>query len=123
MGLFTPKLADSVAALGERRLLLAIREWLGDVAPPPPWGMGDDCAVLETGSAETLLATTDGVVYGRHFDDSATPANVGAKLVKRNLSDIAAMGGMPGPALINLLLSSNTATAWLQTFYAGLAQT
>ncbi len=122
MNPFTPEPAASVAALGERRLLLAIRAWLGDVAPPPPWGMGDDCAVLETGLAETLLATTDGVVYGRHFDDDAAPAAVGAKLVKRNLSDIAAMGGMPGPALINLLLARNTSMAWLQEFYAGVAQ-
>ncbi len=121
MSPFTDRAADSVASLGEAALLRAIRGWLGDAAPPPPWGMGDDCAVVETGDANPLLATTDGVVFGRHFDASTPPAAVGAKLLKRNLSDVAAMGGQPGPALINLFLARNTSTAWLEQFYAGFA--
>jgi thiamine-monophosphate kinase len=119
---FTHHAGHSVAALGESALLRAIRGWLGDVSPPSPWGMGDDCAVIETGDINPLLATTDGVVFGRHFDVSAPPAAVGAKLLKRNLSDIAAMGGKPGPALINLFLAPNLSTAWLEQFYGGLAQ-
>lgn len=122
MNPFTDRAKDSVAALGEVALLHAIRGWLGDAAPPPPWGMGDDCAVVETGDANPLLATTDGVVFGRHFDATTAPAAVGAKLLKRNLSDIAAMGGHPGPALINLFLARNTSLAWLEQFYAGFAQ-
>ncbi|MGA2052219.1 MAG: thiamine-phosphate kinase [Opitutales bacterium] len=119
---FTPSPAESVAALGESALLRAIRGWLGAAAPPSPWGMGDDCAVLETAGAIQVLATTDGVVYGRHFDDTAAPTAVGAKLLKRNVSDIAAMGGQPASALINLLLARNVSTAWLEQFYTGLAQ-
>src|SRR5882672_1126099 len=84
--------------------------------------MGDDCAVLETGHTGSLLAKTDGVVYGRHFDDSTPPEAVGAKLLKRNLSDIAAMGGHPGPALIHLLLGGDVSLQWLEGFYRGLAQ-
>jgi thiamine-monophosphate kinase len=120
---FSDNPAETVAALGESALLRAIRGWLGSVTPPSPRGMGDDCAVLDPSGASSTLATTDGVVYGRHFDDSAAPAAVGAKLLKRNLSDIAAMGGQPGPALLNLLLARNTATAWIEQFYRGLAKT
>jgi thiamine-monophosphate kinase len=119
---FTSQPADAVVALGESALLRAIRGWLGQAAPPSPWGMGDDCAVIETAGAVQILATTDGVVYGRHFDDTATPASAGAKLLKRNVSDIASMGGQPSTALINLLLARNTATAWLEQFYIGLAK-
>ncbi|HVU37367.1 MAG TPA: thiamine-phosphate kinase, partial [Opitutales bacterium] len=50
------------------------------------------------------------------------PRAAGAKLLKRNLSDIAAMGGTPRHALVHLLLARNTATKWLEEFYRGLAQ-
>ena len=57
--------------------------------------MGDDCAVLPPGSGRPLLLTTDSLSYGQHFDDSVSAADAGSKLIKRNLSDIAAMGGTP----------------------------
>jgi thiamine-monophosphate kinase len=120
---FSDKSAETVAALGESALLRAIRGWLGPVTSPSPRGMGDDCAVLDPTGASSTLATTDGVVYGRHFDNSAAPTAVGAKLLKRNISDIAAMGGKPGPTLLNLLLARNTATVWIEQFYRGLAET
>ena len=44
------------------------------------------------------LVTVDPVIRGRHFDDSIPPESVGAKLLRRNLSDIAAMGGRPRAA-------------------------
>jgi thiamine-monophosphate kinase len=119
---FSQNPAEAVAALGESALLRAIRGWLAKVTLPPPRGIGDDCAVLDTPSTDAQLATTDGVVYGRHFDDTSSPAAVGEKLLKRNVSDIAAMGGRPGPALLNLLLAGNVSLAWLEQFYAGLAQ-
>jgi thiamine-monophosphate kinase len=46
---------------------------------------------------------------------------VGAKLLKRNLSDIAAMGGRPVAAVLSLALAPATRTAWLRQFYVGLA--
>jgi len=69
---------------------------LGNVSPPPPFGIGDDCAVLPA-SRRRQLVTTDPVIFGRHFDDSVPPCAVGAKLLKRNLSDLAAMGARPTP--------------------------
>ncbi|HTB64339.1 MAG TPA: thiamine-phosphate kinase [Opitutales bacterium] len=119
---FSKMPAETVAHLGEIALLQAIRGWLGDVSPPSPHGIGDDCAVLDLHGASSTLATVDGVVYGRHFDDSAPPASVGAKLLKRNLSDIAAMGGIPKHALVHLTIGCNLSTAWIKKFYTGLAQ-
>ncbi|HEX3728161.1 MAG TPA: thiamine-phosphate kinase [Opitutaceae bacterium] len=120
MSPFASRRSASVAALGELKLIAAIGRWLGDASPPPPAGLGDDCAVLPAGAGRRLI-TVDPVVYGRHFDRKVPPAAVGAKLLKRNLSDIAAMGGSPEAAVISLLLDRKVSTAWLESFYRGLA--
>lgn len=82
---------DSLAALGEfgflRRLLPRLKQTRGVVLGP-----GDDCAVVRTRG--DLLLTTDVLVEGVHFQRSwLTPAQIGAKAVLVNLSDVAAMGG------------------------------
>lgn len=120
MSLFTRKRADSVASLGEESLINEIRRWLGSSAPASPEGMGDDCAQFPP-TAKQQLITVDPVVYGSHFDDRIAPRYVGEKLLKRNLSDIAAMGGHPSAAVISLLLDRRTKLAWLEAFYRGLA--
>jgi thiamine-monophosphate kinase len=122
MKIFTRSRARSVAAHGELRLIAAIRRWLGDTSPRTPFGIGDDCAVLPP-ARRAQLVTTDPVIYGRHFDDTVSPRAVGAKLLKRNLSDIAAMGGKPGTAVISLAMAPETDAAWLGEFYRGLAAT
>lgn len=120
MKLFTPIRAESVLAFGELRLLDQLRQWLGATSPASPFGIGDDCAVLPP-STKLQLVTTDPVIYGQHFDDLVPPRAVGAKLLKRNLSDIAAMGGRPLAAVVSLALASDTSVAWLREFYLGLA--
>ncbi len=117
---FTRRPADSVSALGETRLIARIRHWLGDVSPPPPFGIGDDCAVLPP-NARRQLITTDPVVYRRHFDDTVPPRRVGEMLLKRNLSDLAAMGARPTAAVVALALDPRVRTRWLEQFYRGLA--
>ncbi len=120
MRLFTAHRAHSVASQGEQRLITEIRRWLGRVSPRSPFGIGDDCAVLPA-SRRPQLVTTDPVLYGQHFDDQVPPRAVGAKLLKRNLSDIAAMGGRPVAAVISLALAPGTSLAWLREFYLGVA--
>lgn len=118
---FTSQRNRTVAALGERRLIEGIRDWLGAANPPAPFGIGDDCAVLRA-SSRAQLVTVDPVIFGRHFDARVSPEEVGAKLLKRNLSDIAAMGGRPRAAVIGLTLAANTKVAWVEGFYRGLAR-
>jgi thiamine-monophosphate kinase len=122
MSPFTAKSAASVGALGELRLIESIRRWLGDASPAAPFGIGDDCAVIPPARHHQLV-TTDPVIHGQHFDDSVPARAVGAKLLKRNLSDIAAMGGRPVAAVISLALAPGTSVAWLRDFYLGLAAT
>ena len=119
---FTATPAESVRSLGELGLIAAIRRWLRTASPPSPFGIGDDCAVLPA-SRHRQLVTVDPVVYGEHFDDSIPPRAVAAKLLKRNLSDIAAMGGRPRAAVIALALDETVSTRWLEQFYRGLAAT
>ena len=120
MKLFTSHRAESVAALGERKLIVELRRWLGRASPAAPFGIGDDCAVVPS-SGQQMLITTDPVIYGRHFDESVPARAVGAKLLKRNLSDIAAMGGRPVAAVVSLALAADTNVGWLREFYLGLA--
>lgn len=122
MSPFSRNHAETVAALGEEKLLTAIQRWLGPVSPRRPFGIGDDCAVL-AGTPRRQLLTVDPVVYGRHFDDTVPARAVGAKLLKRNLSDLAAMGGRPTAAVLALSLDARTSLRWLEEFYRGLAAT
>ena len=65
-------------------------------APPPEVvvPVGDDCAVLRFGDA-LWVAAADMLVEGRHFEGWASPEDVGYKAVAVNVSDVAAMGGVP----------------------------
>lgn len=121
MNPFTETHAESAAAWGESRLIAAIKKWLDDASPPPPHGIGDDCALFSTPGAEGLV-TTDPVLWKRHFDEHVSPEDAAGKLFKRNLSDIAAMGGQPKLAVISLLLPPSTSQPWLERFHLGLSQ-
>lgn len=123
MSPFSDNFRDSVGSLGEAALIREIRRWLGSTSPPPPEGIGDDCAVFSTELTGPRLITTDPVTYGYHFDDSVSPEDVGSKLLKRNISDVAAMGGMPELAVIALTLPVSTRLDWLERFHEGLANT
>jgi thiamine-monophosphate kinase len=112
--------AHSIAHLGEVALIEQIGAWLGPVNPPAPAGIGDDCAVIEPPLGAKQIITTDSVSYGQHFDDSVSAEDAGAKLIKRNLSDIAAMGGTPGPAVLALLCGPDISTKWLEGFFKGV---
>ncbi len=124
MNPFTHNAADAIASLGERGVIAAIRRWLGSACPRSPFGIGDDCAVLPPprGQQGAQLLTVDPVIYGQHFDDAVPPGAAGAKLFKRNLSDIAAMGGRPRAAVVALAIDPNVSIRWLGQFYRGLAR-
>jgi len=123
MNPFTDCATDTVGHIGENGVLPIIRESLAGVMPPAPHGMGDDCAVLPPVSDPLNLVTTDGVIFGIHFNEEQSSQDAGAKLLKRNLSDIAAMGGRPHSAVVSLLLPANTSVHWLTGFHEGLRRT
>ena len=70
-------------------------------------GPGDDCAALDFGGARLFLMAADQLVSGVHYDAGKTSASAAAaKLLNRNLSDIAAMGGEPAYALLTIASGS-----------------
>ena len=78
--------------------------------------------MLPASRSRHLLVTTDPVIYGRHFDDAISPAAAAEKLLKRNLSDIAAMGGRPRSAVVSLALPRRVSIVWIRAFYRALAR-
>jgi thiamine-monophosphate kinase len=67
-------------------------------------GIGDDAAAWQDGS-QIQLATTDTLVQDVHFNlNIITWQELGRKALAVNLSDIAAMGGIPKYALLSLAL-------------------
>src|SRR5262245_49816228 len=65
-------------------------------------GPGDDAAVLRA-PRRGLLVTVDTLVEGRHFELGwETPAALGRRALRVNLSDVAAMGGTPRAAVVAL---------------------
>lgn len=106
---------------GEQSLIDHIREWLGAACPPPPYGIGDDCAVLPApGPGRRRLVTVDPVMRGRHFDDSVAAGQVARKLLNRNLSDIAAMGGVARQGVVALAAPPELSVTWLRDFFRAL---
>lgn len=82
-------------------------------------GAGDDCAVLKWREESDLLVTVDQLIMDVHFLSSTAPERAGAKLVKRNLSDIAAMGGKPLWAVMTLG-AEGPDQAYLRDFMKGV---
>jgi len=86
-------------------------------------GPGDDCAVVTSGREGFFeLLKTDCVVEGVHFLQGTKPELVGRKSICRNLSDIAAMGGVPRFALVTLALGSNRKVAEVEGWYEGMVR-
>lgn len=103
--------------------LAILQQWLpilnigSDVAVGP----GDDCAVIDSSDTEwQWLQTVDQLVDEIHFNSSDTPPEVaGIKLLKRNISDIAAMGGTPKWALLTIG-ANNFSSEWILEFLKGV---
>lgn len=103
-------------ALGEFEL---IRQYFmqGDSQPGVVLGVGDDAALLQAPAGEHLAVSTDTLVAGRHFPDSATPYAIGWKALAVNLSDLAAMGATPRWCLLALTLPESD-----EVFLRGFAE-
>src|SRR4051794_7920632 len=84
-------------------------------------GIGDDCAILEPTPGSQLLVTTDMLMDGRHFRlASDGPEAAGYKAMGVNVSDIAAMAGIPRAAVVSVALSRTDPTAIARGLHAGL---
>ncbi|MCK8492050.1 thiamine-phosphate kinase [Spirosoma sp. RP8] len=107
--------------IGEIGLIERIRQ-----ATPAPAhaetvrGIGDDAAVFDWGDDYGLLAT-DMLVEGIHFDLTYVPLkHLGYKAIAVNVSDIAAMNGLPIQVTVNIGLSSRFPVEAVDELYEGI---
>ena len=84
-------------------------------------GAGDDCAVINMPGKNQLLAAADQVIENIHFLPETSPEDAGKKLMNRNLSDIAALGGVPLTALLTIA-SCGKSEEYVERFISGVAQ-
>ncbi len=83
-------------------------------------GIGDDAAVIKDGE-EFILYTTDIIVEDSHFrKEWCPPEKIGRKAMVSNISDIAAMGGIPEYALVSIALRSDTEAEFVGSVYKGM---
>ena len=111
-----------VSAIGEFGLIERIRSLLPQPSDPL-FGIGDDCAALRPTAGRDLLLTTDLLVDRVDFTlQTITPFCLGRKAMGVNLSDIAAMGGLPRAALITLAIPPEVETQFIDELYRGLQE-
>ncbi len=116
-----PESGPTVADIGEFGLIARLRQRFGAPGFGVVRGIGDDTAVLRVTSGSLLLATTDAAVEGVHFvRASTTPRLLGQRILAVNLSDVAAMGGIPRWALVSLSLPEDTPLHFVDELAAGL---
>ena len=85
-------------------------------------GIGDDAAVWHD-DASITLATVDSLIQDVHFSLSTISwQELGWKSLAVNLSDIAAMGGVPKYALVSLALPGDTQVEDITSMYQGMIE-
>jgi len=82
----------------------------------------DDAALLTPPAGQQLVLAADAMVEGVHYLPDDPPETIGRKLLRVNLSDLAAMGAAPLAYLMTTALPRGTASAWLEGFVRGLAE-
>ena len=104
-----------------------LHTWLrGDQSPMAPDGAqrgaaGHDAALLEVSDFHPVLCT-DRTEEGIHFDDKASPAQIGWKAAARALSDLAATAARPRAILLSLAAPSSKSSDWMKAVITGAAK-
>jgi thiamine-monophosphate kinase len=88
---------------------------------PGSFQLMDDAASLTPPPGQRLILTTDSVIEGLHVPMGASPEDIARKLVRRNLSDLAAMGAQPWRYSLNLHTPRGQADDWFARFADTLA--
>ena len=85
-------------------------------------GSGDDAAVIRWRKDKYLLFTCDMLIENIHFEKKTAPYQVGRKALAVNISDIAAMGGVPKQAVISLGLPGKMPVGVVDKIFSGMKE-
>ena len=91
------------------------------LAGPGALDLADDAALLDPPPGRQLVLAADAMVAGVHFLPDDPPESIGRKLLRVNLSDLAAMGATPLGYLMTTALPRDLPADWLGRFVDGLA--
>ena len=106
--------------LGEFGLIDHITKNFTNINDSTKVGVGDDAAVIDAGK-DYLLLSTDMLVEGVHFDLSYMPIHhLGYKSISINVSDIAAMNGVPEQVVVSIGLSNRFSVEAMEKLYEGM---
>lgn len=83
-------------------------------------GLKDDAAILDIPEGYDLVISSDTLNGGTHFLKNEAAANIAHKVLRVNLSDMAAMGAKPYCYQMNLAFSEFPDEAWVKEFSAAL---
>lgn len=84
-------------------------------------GIGDDAAVISSSEGKLTLLSSDMLLEGIHFDLAYMPLkHLGYKAIAVNVSDIAAMNGIPKQVTVNLGLSNRFSVEAIEMIYEGI---
>ena len=84
-------------------------------------GPGDDLAVLKWNADDLLIVGVDQVLDGVHFDSALhLPAEIGRKVMNRNLSDCAAMACLPAAAVATVALPKFRDIEYAKDLFRGM---
>ena len=89
---------------------------------PGAEGLTNDAAVFTPRAGLGVVVTVDAMVAGVHFLPGDPPETLGRKLLRVNLSDLAAMGARPLGYLLVTALPRDLEEPWIAAFAAGLAE-
>jgi len=81
----------------------------------------DDVALIDGPAGTDYVLSTDAIVEGVHFFAADPPGQIAQKLLRVNLSDLAAKGAAPVGYLLTTALTDADDETWLKRFSAGLA--
>src|SRR5882724_5654675 len=104
---------DNAAESGEDRLIA--RYFRPLATHPGAFGLTDDAAVIAPPAGCDLVLTTDGVIAGVHFFPDDPPDTVAKKVLRMNLSELAAKGARPLGFLLAVALPQGTGEPWLSS--------
>ena len=110
-----------ISSLGEFGFVERLTKDIKPVNKETVMGIGDDAAVLQFGSDEEVLITTDLFMEGVHFDLTYFPLrHLGYKVVVANISDIYAMNGTPKQITVSLGISRKFCIEDIEELYSGI---
>ncbi|MGH6988725.1 MAG: thiamine-phosphate kinase [Stellaceae bacterium] len=99
-----------------------IARYFAPLAGPGALGLKDDIALIDGPVGTQYVLKTDAIVEGIHFFRADPPHQIAQKLLRVNLSDLAAKGAVPLGYLLVMALPPTRDEAWLEAFSAGLAE-